>query len=402
MKPFIPRGGDLLSAFDDLEAKRRYARPELAERRLSRILASPTGFFRGSPSLFYWLLQRHPEGEALLSGTPRWIAGDVHLENIGVIAIGEGRLVFDWNDLDEAMVAPAVLDVIRGAASAALSAESLGLGTRVAVLAAKSFIDCYLKPVPTAAPKAISALLERAEGRTHQHVLDERCPIGADGERRFVLGKRYMALVDDEPDVVRDLFEAYAAEHALPMVDKKLKLDDAAFRVQGTGSLGVRRFIWLVHSGKKGEQMLVEAKEMRESALTVGGLVSLHAPGEDPSASAAGQAARVVASMSGLLQEPQVAVRALRGTDGKSYLVRLHAPGEDKLAIEGVHGEVDLLALARFIGDRLSEAHQRSGIALDPLDRNSTLEVALDLAAAMTRAHQALVTRHLDDGPRST
>lgn len=393
MSDLFLRGRDLLAAFDELERKRVYSRPELAERRLQRLLATPAGFFRGTPSLFYSLLQRHPESKGLLSGKPRWIAGDVHLENIGVIAIGEGRLVFDWNDLDEAIVAPAVLDVIRGAASAAISADSLGLGTRALVSAAQAFVDSYVKPIAPDVPKPIVALLERARRRTHAHMLDERCPVGPDGSRHFTIGKRYLALTHDELEVVQGLFDVYSEVQQLPLVDKKLRLDDAAFRVQGTGSLGVSRYIWLVHAGKKGEQMLVEAKEMRESALVVGGLVSQHSEGEDPANGEAGQAARVATAIEALLQEPQVGVRALRGKDGASYLVRLHAPGEDKFAIQNLQNEADLISLARLIGDRLSEAHRRAAGPIDKLDTELVVEVALDLASIVTRAHQELVTR---------
>lgn len=408
------RGRELLGWFDDLEGKREYARPELSERRLQRLLASPAGFFRGVPALFYQLLRRHPEGKKWLEGNPRWIVGDVHLENIGVIAIGDGKLVFDWNDLDEAICAPVVLDVVRGAASAAISAESLGLGTAAVVRAATQFVESYNSRIEPPVPRPVVALLERAKKRTHEQLLEERCAV-VDGERRFALGKRYLGLLHEDHEVVDALFEDYVDDHPLPWLDKKLHLDDAAFRVQGTGSLGVKRFIFLVRSGKNGPRMLVEAKEIRTSAVVLGGVEHRPTGGPDASetvekegavdtddveadpkaAHEAGEAARVVAAMSSLLHEAQVGVRALRGPDGRSYLVRLHAPGEDKFAIQDVASEAELLALAALIGHQLSQAHTRHGGGRERVDLDGVVEVALDLALAVTRAHLSLVEREM-------
>jgi hypothetical protein len=169
---------------------------------------------------------------------------------------------------------------------------------------------------------------------------------------------------------------------------KTLRLEDAAFRVQGTGSLGVRRFIFLVRAGKKGEQMLIEAKEMRKSALVRGGLLTPNAPPPK------GEAGRVAQAINALLAEPQVGVRVVRGIDKRSYLLRLHAPGEDKLAIASLHGEDELLALARMIGYRLSQAHERAAGRPPPaVESVKALTVALDLAAALNRAHMALAFR---------
>lgn len=382
----VTSGAELLTRFDALESRRRYARPELAERRLQRLLAGPASFFRGAPDVFYALAAAHRDTRALLGRDRRWIVGDVHLENIGAIAIGRGTLVWDFNDLDEAAIAAPVLDLLRGAASAAVGAGELGLGPKGALRAAEALIVSYLRPLSEEPPRVVRELMNRAQARTREQLLDERCPLQG-GVRRFVVGKRYLPLLDSERPVVEQLFDAYARTRPVPWVDKRLRLEDAAFRVRGTGSLGVRRFVFLARAGKKGEQMLFEAKEMRTSALVRGGLIRTKTPPR-------GEAARVAKAIAALLAEPQVGVRALRGVDGCSYLMRLHAPGEDKLAIASLQGETELIALARMIGFRLSQAHERGAgrppPAIDPI---RTLNAALDLAAAMGRAHLALLMR---------
>ena len=378
-------GESLLQRFDMLERRRRYARLEVIERRLERLTASASGFFRGAPGLFYDLLRTHPSSKKILGRDRRWIVGDVHMENIGVIAIGHGKLVWDFNDLDEACVQSPLLDVIRGAASASVNALDLGYGTASAIRAAEAFIVAYLRPLAETEPRVVTALVERAEARTVREMLDERCPTKK-GSRSFVINQRYLALSKEERAVVEDLFEQYTASTPIP-VEKALKLRDAAFRVQGTGSLGVRRFIMLMRDGKRGDELLIEAKEMRQSAVERGGMVKVRVP-------RVGQAGRVLASMEALLAAPQEGVRAIKARDARSYLVRKHSPGEDKLVITSLRSADELVALARTVGFRLSRAHERGATRPVPsFDPSLALSVAFDLALAMVRTHLALSVR---------
>jgi uncharacterized protein (DUF2252 family) len=378
-------GESLLRRFDAHERRREYARLEVIARRLERLTQSASGFFRGAPSLFFDLLRTHPASKALIGNDRRWIVGDVHMENIGAIAIGHGKLVWDFNDLDEACIQSPLLDVLRGAASAAVGAIDLGYGTTGAIRAAEAFIVAYIRPLAETEPRVVKELMARVEGRTTLEMLDERCP-EKKGRRRFVIGKRYLALTRAERHVVDDLFARYEADNPLDLA-KGLRLHDAAFRVQGTGSLGVSRFVLLVSAGKRGEQFLLEAKEMRKSAVARGGMVKSRPP-------RVGEAGRVLTAMHALLAAPQEGVRAIKGNDGRSYLVRKHSPGEDKLVITALRDADELVALARTIGFRLSRAHERAANLPPPhFDPALALSVAFDLALAMVRAHLALAVR---------
>jgi hypothetical protein len=98
--------------------------------------------------------------------------------------------------------------------------------------------------------------------------------------------------------------------------------------------------------------------------------------------------------MHALLAAPQEGVRAIKGKDRRSYLVRKHAPGEDKLVITALRDPDELVALARTIGFRLSRAHVRAaGLPTPAFDPSLALSVAFDLALAMVRAHLALSVR---------
>ena len=386
MTHLVPTGDELLHRFELIESRRKYSRTEVIERRLQRLVASPSGFFRGAPALFFALMREHPDLRVLAGRDRRWTVGDVHLENVGVIAIGHGKLVFDFNDLDEAVVGSPIIDVVRGAASAYIAGVDRGMGARTGLSAAEAFIMAYLRPLAEELPAPVKALIARAQERKPIALLDERCPV-QQGTRKFAIGKRYLQLDKTEMQVAENIFAQYAKSAPLPWVTKRLRLEDAAFRVQGTGSLGVRRFIYLVREGKRGEQMLIEAKEMRKSAVVRGGLVVAKLLKN-------GEAGRVKRAMEALLAEAQVGVRAIRGPDAASYLVRLHAPGEDKLLLTSLSGADELIAHAKLVGYRLSQAHLRAADKLPPpLDPGRALAMALDLATAMTRAHLALSIR---------
>src|SRR3712207_9526795 len=60
-----------------------------------------------------------------------WIQGDLHAENFGTYMDGQGRIVFDVNDFDEAYVGHVSWDLRRFCPSLALAAWRKGLGDQV-------------------------------------------------------------------------------------------------------------------------------------------------------------------------------------------------------------------------------------------------------------------------------
>ena len=82
--------------------------------------ADPFAFYRGSACLFYADVARLRTGGSTSAPRRVWIQGDLHAENFGTYLDGDGVLVFDVNDFDEAYVAPWTWDLRRLVASLAL------------------------------------------------------------------------------------------------------------------------------------------------------------------------------------------------------------------------------------------------------------------------------------------
>ena len=83
--------------------------------------ADPWAFYRGSACVFYADMAAADKDPWVDDRTGRvWIQGDLHAENFGTYMDGEGRLVFDVNDFDEAYLGRFTWDLQRFAASLAL------------------------------------------------------------------------------------------------------------------------------------------------------------------------------------------------------------------------------------------------------------------------------------------
>ncbi|MGV3563787.1 MAG: DUF2252 domain-containing protein [Nocardioides sp.] len=92
-----------------------------------KMAADPHAFYRGTACLFYADVAADGVGDEE-SGAAWvddrsgriWIHGDLHVENFGTYLDGDGRLVFDVNDFDEAYLGRWTWDLQRFAASLAL------------------------------------------------------------------------------------------------------------------------------------------------------------------------------------------------------------------------------------------------------------------------------------------
>ena len=106
----------LVTAFDDLMA----ADPAAFRTKFRKMAADPFAFYRGSACLFYADAVERDDPWADDRTSRVWIQGDLHAENFGTYMDGDGVLIFDVNDFDEAYVGHFTWDVTRFAASMAL------------------------------------------------------------------------------------------------------------------------------------------------------------------------------------------------------------------------------------------------------------------------------------------
>ncbi len=154
--------------------------PEMLKVKYKLMQGDPFRFFRGSANLFYEDLHvNNPLPHSPLS----WICGDLHLENYGSFK-GDNRLVyFDMNDFDEAMLAPAVLDIARMVCSIFVAFDSLKIEEAKAVKMAQLFLKTYSETLargkayyiePQTARGIVYKFLEAVSKRKDKRILRKR------------------------------------------------------------------------------------------------------------------------------------------------------------------------------------------------------------------------------------
>lgn len=347
---------------------RTAAFPFLRARKIARMRASAHGFLRGAAPLYYQILRARPE---LAEGPPGqgWLAGDLHVENFGayrpesLAGRHADRVVFDLNDFDDAFTGPWRLDVLRLLTSVLLSARARGLdGTQAVELGERLLAAHGTRQVP-GPPRPVRALIERTSNRSRADLLDERTEVSA-GRRRFLRGERYRPLPAALLAPARQAFADYVAR--LPAADREpaeaFEVCDLAFRVAGTGSLGVLRIAVLTRGKARHRGGWIF--DLKEEFGRNG-------------------ARRVLSAQEACLRHPPRMAGTTR-LGSRSMLVRRLSPEEDKLDL--AHADTaDLDALVAYLGALSGSAHRRgaSGRAARPWsdgDRSRLLDAAVALA----------------------
>ena len=209
----------LADAFSDLMA----ADPAAFRTKFRKMAADPFAFYRGSACLFYADVAAREDPWADERTSRVWIQGDLHAENFGTYMDGDGVLIFDVNDFDEAYIGHFTWDVTRFAASMALLGWRKAISDDDITMLVQHYVRSYLDQVRTfvdqADDRGFSLRLNTTEGAVHQVLqlakLRTRVGLldgiteaeGFDRVLREVPGLRRLG--DDEQAAVTDAFEHY-------------------------------------------------------------------------------------------------------------------------------------------------------------------------------------------------
>ena len=210
-----------------------------------------------------------------------WICGDLHFENFGSYK-GENRLVyFDLNDFDESILAGPEPEITRFLTSIIIAATEMKVAAIGLHKALHDIMDAYVTTL--VAGKALMLEEQVAHGAfkkyfEHLNTFDRQSFVAKrtyKDKGALLLkpdGQHFMALdADRKTEVYRGLS---------PLLDtarfQHLVFADAAFRLAGTGSLGLQRYCALCFNKKKGKHYLIDIKEARKSCFS--GLIKTKQP----------------------------------------------------------------------------------------------------------------------------
>jgi len=377
-----------------LDVERADRKPTLLPSRRERLSASSLGFLRGSARLYYEILAEHPDLAAGPDGSG-WLCGDLHVENFGAFRISSldeeqtgSQVTFDINDFDDAAEGPWHIDLLRLCTSALLGLSDRGHHGRDALAIVRGLLLAYRDSLDGGAlpptPPTLGKLLDKVASRTRQQLLEGRTTV-EHGARKFQRGPRYTDLPNELDAGARAAFALYVA--ALPAAERAhpdaFTVEDLAWRIAGTGSLGCLRIAVLSRGKGHGNNWIFDLKEQGEPSFA--------ALGPTPSSSLV-PAVRVSAALHACLAcPPRMVTATTMPLDGGtlSMLGRRLAPQEDKLAF----AQLDLHAapvLLAYYGALTAAMHLRGSKSRPTRWTDTDLDDILHRAIELAGLHHSI------------
>ena len=330
--------------------------PDLLCRKYVAMRKDAFAFLRGTCHLFY---EDWPHISPLNEAPRAWLCGDLHLENFGSYK-GDNRLTyFDLNDFDEAMLAPCTWDVARFLTSVLVGAHTLQVASRLALALCTIFLQAYTTALAdgkarwverATASGMVKDLLRKLRKRRRAVFLDSRTKRQGQKRRLRLDGKRALPVTDEDRAKVEVFMRCFAAAQDDPAFFQVL---DVARRIAGIGSLGIERYVILVHGrSDPDENFLLDLKWEPGSALAP------YVPAPQPVWQH--EAERVVAIQQRVQAIAPAFLQAVT-IGARSYVFRELLPTQDRLQLAHWHGKSRRLErVMEVMGKLVAWGHLRS------------------------------------------
>jgi uncharacterized protein (DUF2252 family) len=351
-----------------LERAERGRLPALLKLKHQMMVQSPFVYFRGAAPVMAADLAVIPN-----TGIVSQLCGDAHVRNLGAFAAPDGRLVFDINDFDETIRGPFEWDLKRLATSLVLAGREAGHKETSARTAAeecmvryseqmRAFVEMPLLEVGRFQVHRIGSVvpvhdaLLKAERATPLHTLEQLTEPASKkpgAPRRFKEQKPLLTRVTGSQAVkvlgalgpYREMLEPQR-QHLLSLYRPM----DVAFKVVGTGSVGLRDYCIYFEGNGPRDPLFLQIKEEAPSVYTAY-LPDARPEHHNGRRTADGQRAMQLQS------DPFLGWTQMEGRD---YLVRQLNDHKGSIELEDLAGS-GLSAFAEICGELLARGHARSG-----------------------------------------
>ncbi|MDQ2864083.1 MAG: DUF2252 domain-containing protein [Bacteroidota bacterium] len=329
--------------------------PSKVARKYEFLTENAFRFFRGTNNLFYEDLNK-----AHLGPSPStWVCGDLHLENFGSYK-GDNRLVyFDINDFDESILAPVNWEIVRMVTSILVGFDALHVTDKEAIKVAEIFLQQYAQILSEGHPKYIEVktatgivkkFLNKVASRSAEELLEKRTRLRK-GTLELHHHHNKQLVIDDK--LKADLFKVFKkwmkSNNAPP---NDYKVLDARFRLAGTGSIGIRRYVFLIEKkSDSNRHMLIDMKESTSSAL---GQYVVQMQPEWTS-----EAERIITVQKIMQNVPPAQLSSLTFQD-KCYVLQELQPAKDRINFKMIEDDFDdLCCVIKDMATLTASAHLR-------------------------------------------
>ena len=351
-----------------LERAERGRVPALLKLKHQMMAQSPFLYFRGAAPVMAADLATLRN-----TGIAAQICGDAHVRNLGAFAAPDGRLVFDINDFDETIHGPFEWDLKRMAASLVLAGRESGHKEASAQAAVEKCVEHYSARMRAFARmpilevgrwqvhrlgsvEPIHEALLKAERASPVHLLERLTEPASNrpgAPRRFLESKPMLTRVTGSAAL--KVLAALGPYRQMLEVQRQHLLSlyrpvDVAFKVVGTGSVGLRDYCIYFEGNGPQDPLFLQMKEESPSAYAPY-LPDAHPPHQNGQRVVEGQRAMQVQS------DPFLGWSHIEGRD---YIVRQLNDHKGSIDLEDLAGS-GLAAFAEICGELLARGHARSG-----------------------------------------
>ncbi|MBS1519809.1 MAG: DUF2252 family protein [Bacteroidetes bacterium] len=328
------------SVYERIVAFNKDRLPDMVKLKFAGMAENVYRFYRGTCHLFY---EDFCKAEHIPESPLTWICGDLHMENYGSYK-GDNRLVyFDLNDFDESVLAPCLWEISRMVTSIFIAFDNIGIKAEKATKMAEAYLKTYsarlatgkaLSIDPRIASGIVCTFLTKAEERKQKDLV-KKLTIQKKHRLCLVTDDRHFSIDDKSyKKELTDFIDHWLESSAVK--DYNYKVVDSAFRIAGTGSIGVKRYMFLLESKKNGKYLLVDMKQAKPSSVQP--YLSVKQPEWQ------NEATRVMQ----VKQRMQNVSPALLGTGvfkGDSYVIQEMQPTEDRINFEMIKNRYDDIRL---------------------------------------------------------
>ncbi|QEE26730.1 DUF2252 domain-containing protein [Terriglobus albidus] len=330
-----------------------------------RMAASAFAFFRGAAPIMAFDLSLAPHTPIICQ-----LCGDAHVQNLGAYEGDDGRLIFDINDFDETIRGPFEWDIKRMTTSILLAGDDAGVHKTGCHGAADIFLASYCSlmeqlarlPVLEAARfqvhrlhavSSISEILRKAERSTPLHTREHLTEETARGRVFRNLPPVLHRVKGERKRVVLASLRRYREslqperQHFLA----RYKPLDVAFKVVGTGSVGMRDYVVYMEGNGADDPLFLQIKEETSS---------VYSPYLSANVIKTPNHGQRVVNGHRAMQLQSDPMLGYTRFEGRDYLVR--QLNDHKATLDVTHlDEAGLQQYAEVCGELLARGHARSG-----------------------------------------
>jgi uncharacterized protein (DUF2252 family) len=348
----------MLSASERIQKFNEHLIPDMVKLKYKAMSENAFHFFRGTCHLFYEDLStatHFPDSPST------WLCGDLHLENFGSFNGNNRMEYFDLNDFDESILGPCLWEIARVVTSIYVAFDTLKIKNKEATGCVRFFLEKYAETLknskayfidPRTATGLVRAFLKMASLANEKVLLkkmtvvkDKRLAIKINNLTHFKIEKKL------KKELIHLIQQWVKKTGAWP---DKYKVTDAAFRVAGTGSIGLKRYMFMLKSSVKADKYLfIELKSAVPSSVLP--FIKIRQPRW------LSEADRVI-QVKKRMQNVSPALLSTLNCKGQDYVIQELQPTANKIDFESVPGNnKDLRNILTDMAILTASAQIRSG-----------------------------------------